>query len=245
MSLFVMSDLHLSTNEKTNKSMEVFGSRWIDYIPKIQKNWNLLVSDSDTVVIPGDVSWAMNLEDAISDLKYINSLNGKKLIGKGNHDFWWNTSKKMQDFFGFHSLDTLSILYNNAYIVEDRIVCGSRGWFPDESKQTAVNNADYEKIINRECIRLKMSLDTAQKLQKDHENTCGVKLPLVVFLHFPPIWNDFVMRDIIDVLHTYNIDTCYYGHIHNSYNCPSSFEFENIKFVITSSDFLNFYPLRI
>ncbi len=245
MSLFVLSDLHLSTDSATNKSMEVFGLRWRDYMQKIPKNWNSIVSENDTVIIPGDISWAMDLEGALADLKYIDALNGKKLLGKGNHDFWWTTNKKMTDFFKLHGLNSLSILYNNAYIVEDRIICGTRGWFPDESKQTPVNNADYSKILNRECIRLRMSLDAAVSLQKSHIEAGGEKLPILVFLHFPPIWNDFVMRELVDILHEFEIERCYYGHIHNSYATPLTFEFENIKFTITSSDFLSFYPLKI
>lgn len=245
MSLFVLSDLHLSTDKATNKSMEVFGARWKDYIQKIEKNWNAIVNPNDTVIISGDISWAMSLDGALADLKYINALNGKKLLGKGNHDFWWTTAKKMTEFFTLHHLDSLSVLYNNAYIIEDRIVCGTRGWFPDESKQTPVNNADYAKILNRECMRLRMSLTVAAKLRDSHANECGELLPIIVFLHFPPIWNDFVMRELVDILHEFEIRNCYYGHIHNSYSNPLSFEFENIKFTLTSSDFLSFYPLKI
>lgn len=245
MSIFVLSDLHLSTDESTNKSMEVFGARWKDYMQKIEKNWNSIVSENDTVIVPGDISWAMSLEGALADLSYIDALNGKKLLGKGNHDFWWTTNKKMTDFFRSHGLNSLSILYNNAYIVEDRIICGTRGWFPDESKQTPVNNADYAKILNRECIRLRMSLESAVSLQKSRIDEDGEKLPILVFLHFPPIWNDFVMRELVDILHEFEIEHCYYGHIHNSYATPLSFEFENIKFTLTSSDFLSFYPLKI
>ena len=99
MSIFVLSDLHLSTDSKTNKSMEVFGARWQDYIAKIEKNWNAVVGENDTVIIPGDISWATRLEDSESDLRFLNSLNGKKLIGKGNHDFWWSTLSKLNVFF--------------------------------------------------------------------------------------------------------------------------------------------------
>lgn len=245
MSLFVLSDLHLSTDNATNKSMEVFGARWKDYTQKIQKNWNAIVSPEDTVIISGDISWAMSLEGALTDLTFINELSGKKLLGKGNHDFWWTTAKKMTEFFRLHHLDSLSVLYNNAYIIEDRIVCGTRGWFPDESKQAPVNNADYAKILNRECMRLRMSLNSASELRDSHVKQGGEPLPILVFLHFPPIWNDFVMREIIDILHEFEISDCYYGHIHNSYSNPISFEFENIKFTLTSSDFLSFYPLKI
>ena len=245
MSIFVIADLHLSTDSATNKSMEVFGSRWTDYMSKIQKNWNSIVSDNDTVIVPGDVSWALRLEDARSDLEYINKLNGIKYLGKGNHDFWWNTNKKMTDFFKANGFDSLNILHNNAFIVENAIICGTRGWFPDESQQTAVNNADYGKIINREVGRLKLSLEAARRLQSGHKECTGEELPILVFLHFPPVRNDYSIDELIDALCAYGIKNVYYGHIHNSYDTPKSFVYENIRFTIVSSDFLNFYPLKI
>lgn len=245
MSIFVIADLHLSTDSATNKSMEVFGSRWTDYMSKIQKNWNSIVTERDTVIIPGDISWALRLEDATSDLEYIHKLNGKKFLGKGNHDFWWSTNKKMNEFFKKNGFDSLEILHNNAFIVEGAIICGTRGWFPDESQQTAVNNADYGKIINREVGRLKLSLEAASKLQAEHLASTGEELPILVFLHFPPIRGDYSIKELIDVLCEYNVKNVYYGHIHNSYDTPKSFVYENVRFNIISSDFLNFYPLKI
>ena len=243
MSLFTLADLHLSTDSKTCKSMEVFGARWQDYIVKIEKNWNAVVGENDTVVVPGDISWATRLEDAESDLLFLDSLNGKKLIGKGNHDFWWTTAKKMNAFFEEKKLSTISILYNNAYIIEDRIICGTRGWFPDESRQITVGDVDYTKIVNREITRLKLSLDSAKKLQAEREAETGEILPITVFLHFPPVWGDFIMREFIDVFHDYGITECYFGHIHSAYSQVGKFEFEGIKFTLVSSDFLNFHPI--
>lgn len=245
MSLFVIADLHLSTDVATNKSMEVFGSRWTDYMSKIQKNWNSIVTENDTVIIPGDISWALRLEEATSDLAYIEKLNGKKFLGKGNHDFWWTTNKKMNEFFKASGFESLEVLHNNAFIVEGAVICGTRGWFPDESQQTAVNNADYDKIINREVGRLKLSLDAAKKLQAEYREQNGETLPILVFLHFPPVRGEYCIRELIDVLRDHNIENVYYGHIHNSYDTPRCFTFENIKFTIVSSDFLNFYPLKI
>lgn len=245
MSVFTIADLHLSTNAATDKSMEVFGKRWIDYTEKLEKSWRAVVSDSDTVIIPGDISWALKLEEAHSDLEFINKLPGKKLIGKGNHDFWWATSKKMQAFFDECGFDTLSILYNNAYVIENGIVCGTRGWFLEEGHQVAVGEADYQKIVNRELIRLRISLDAAEKLQKEHFDTAGIALPINVFLHFPPVWLDFVCREFVDVLHEYGVKNCYFGHIHGGYNVPRCFEFEGISMSLISSDFLNFSPRRI
>ena len=245
MSVFVLSDLHLSINETTNKSMEVFGSRWQDYIEKIKKNWNAVVDEDDTVIIPGDISWATKLEEARDDLAFLNSLNGKKLLGKGNHDFWWATATKLYKFFEENKFDTFSILYNNAYKIEDKIICGTRGWFPEENKQMTINETDYEKIVNREAMRLRMSLDAAKKLQKEHEEEHGEILKILVFLHFPPVWNELEMRELTDVLKEYSVEECFFGHIHGTYSCPMSFVKENIKYTLTSSDFLSFYPLKI
>ena len=241
MSIFVLSDLHLSTDSATNKSMEVFGARWQGYIPKIEKNWNAVVGDDDTVIVPGDISWATKLTEAESDLRFLDSLNGKKLIGKGNHDFWWSTATKMNAFFEEKGFSTLSILYNNAYIVEDRIICGTRGWFPDEAHQVTVGDVDHAKIVNRELTRLSLSLDAATKLQAEH----GAGLPISVFLHFPPVWCDCVMEEFVAALKESGVQECYFGHIHGAYNAPGRFEHDGIKFILTSSDFLSFYPLKI
>jgi predicted phosphohydrolase len=245
MAIFVLSDLHLSTDEKTNKSMEIFGNRWQDYISKIEKNWNVVVAPSDTVIVPGDISWAMRLEDATADLRFIDRLNGKKLLGKGNHDFWWSTATKMKKYFAECGFTSLDILYNNAFVVEDRIVCGTRGWFPEEDRQITVGEVDFEKILNREVGRLKLSLDSAVALQKEHFDATGKELPITVFLHFPPVWLGMEMPPMIEVLELYGIREVYFGHIHSSYSQPGSFVHKNIKFTLTSSDFLSFYPLKI
>ena len=239
MSLYVISDLHLSTNENTGKSMEVFGPRWQNYIERIERNWRAVITDDDVVVIPGDISWAMSMEEALPDLKFIDSLPGRKIIGKGNHDFWWSTVSKMRKFFEENSITTIDILYNNALDTEDFIICGSRGWFNDESRQNTVGNTepDYEKIVNREAMRLKMSLEEGLKIKGDKE--------MLVFLHFPPVYADFICREIIDVLHQYSIKNCFYGHVHGNYFMPRTLEFEGIDFIMTASDFLSFAPMPI
>lgn len=246
MSIFVLGDLHLSTDAKTNKSMEVFGARWQDYMSKLEKNWNAVVTEGDTVVVNGDISWATRLHEARSDLKFLDSLNGKKLIGKGNHDFWWSTATKLNAFFEENGITTLSILYNNAYVVEDRIVCGTRGWFPEESRQiTANDDTDYAKIVAREAGRLRLSLNAARSMQNENSDADGKALPITVFLHFPPVWCDVVMRDYVDILKEFGVKECYFGHIHSIYSLPGKFEYDGIKFALTSSDYLNFYPLKI
>ena len=239
MSLFVISDLHLSIGEGINKSMDVFGSRWTDYTAKIQKNLNAVLTDKDDLVIAGDISWALKLDDALDDLKFIDSLPGTKYIGKGNHDFWWSTASKMNAFFEKNNISTIKFLYNNAYRLENFIICGSRGWFTDKAQQNVVGEVDYEKIVNRETVRLRLSLNEAVKLRENDSTE------ILVFLHFPPVWRDFVCREIVDLLKEFGIKKCFFGHIHGSYNHPKSFVYDGIEMILTSADFLNFAAMPI
>lgn len=238
MSLFVMADLHLSSDG--TKSMEIFGARWKDYMNKIRRNWTAVVTEADTVIVPGDISWGLKLEDAVQDLQFLDSLPGQKLIGKGNHDFWWSTATKMQAMMEQNAIRSIRMLYNNAYRLEDCIVCGTRGWFVEENQQHTVGSADYEKIVNREVIRLRLSLDAALALRGEDR-----ELPILVFLHFPPVWNEFVCREIVDTLHEYGIRDCYFGHIHGAYHMPRCFTFEEIDFTLTAADALNFSPMPV
>lgn len=239
MSIFVIADLHLCI-ANSEKSMEEFGGRWNNYVPRLIKKWNAIVSPSDSVIIPGDISWATGLTNALPDLNFINSLNGIKYIGKGNHDLWWATLSKMNTFFRENSLDTLHILYNNAYLIEDKIICGTRGWFYDEKGQKTVEPTDYHKLINREVIRLKMSLEDAKRIRGEDPDR-----EIIVFLHFPCVWDTYVCREIVDVLHEYEIKRCFYGHIHGNYAVPFRTEFEGISFFIISADYLSFVPYLI
>lgn len=239
MSLFTIADLHLST--ATDHPMDVFGSRWQNYTQKIEKNWRAVVTDADTVILPGDISWAMHLCEAREDFAFLDSLPGKKMLGKGNHDFWWETATKLHRFFAENGFTTLSLLYNNAYVVENFIVCGTRGWFLEEGQQQTVGDVDYTKIVNREVGRLKLSLDTAVALRKgEHANK-----EILVFLHFPPVWNGFECREILDLLASYGIRRCYHGHIHGIYHAPRTRQIGDLSLTMISADFLDFCPLRI
>ena len=236
MAVFVIADLHLDT-VTNEKSMEVFGNRWQGYIEKIQKNWTRVVSDDDTVIIPGDISWALTTEDALADLKWIDALPGRKIIMKGNHDFWWSTLSKMRRFFCENCINSIDILYNNALEVENYIVAGSRGWFVDKSVQPSkAVSADYDKIVNREVIRLKLSLDEAKKLSE------STGKEIIAFFHFPPVWSDFECVEILETLKEYNVSRCYFGHIHGCYAQGGVFKWENIEFRMISADFLDFLP---
>ncbi len=240
MSLFVISDLHLSIGEGINKPMEVFGARWSDYTQKLERNWRAVMTEDDDIVIAGDISWALKLEQALPDLKFIDSLPGTKYIGKGNHDFWWSTAAKMNKLFEDNDIKTLKPLYNNAYSLKDFIICGTRGWFTDKLHQNVVGEVDYDKIVNREVLRLRLSLDQALKLRGENDTR-----EILVFLHFPPVWGEFICPEIVSSLHEYGIKKCFFGHIHGSYNVPRSFEYEGIQMVITSADYLNFAAMPI
>lgn len=237
MSIYVMADLHLSNS--TNKPMDVFGSRWTDHMEKIKKNWCAIINDDDTIIVPGDISWAIDFKEAYDDFKFINSLPGKKLLGKGNHDYWWGTMAKNRAFLKENDFDTIDFLYNNAYKVEDYIVCGTRGWYVDEKLQNESSDPEYQKIVAREAQRLKMSLEEAIKLRTEENER------ILVFFHFPPIFKSFVCDELIDILLEYGITNCYFGHIHGTYNVPRSFNYKGIDFTLISSDFLNFVPMIV
>lgn len=234
MSLYSIADLHLS--QSVNKPMDKFGSRWTDHTNKLIKRWNAVVGKNDTVVVPGDISWGISLEESLEDLLLIDKLPGTKLIGKGNHDYWWSTLTKMYQFLEDHNITTIKFLYNNAYETDDYIICGTRGWYVEEKLQN-VENADYDKIVNRENIRLEMCLKEAEVLKEETGKD------ILVYLHFPPVFKSFVCREFIDTLKKHNIKNCYFGHIHGQYNVPRTTEYEGIRFTLISSDFLDFVPM--
>lgn len=239
MAMFVIADLHLSSDG--SKSMEVFGPRWRDYRARIERNWRAVITDEDTVILPGDLCWSLRLEETAEEFRFLESLPGQKLIGKGNHDFWWSTVSKMSAYLEKIGIRSVRFLYNNAYLLEDRIVCGTRGWFLEEAQQHTVGEVDYARILNREVGRLRMSLEAARRLQVED----GRELPILVFLHFPPVWGDFICREILDLLHEFSVDACYFGHIHGAYHAKRCTEFEGIDFVLCAADYLNFAPMPL
>lgn len=236
MAVFAISDLHLSTLDSTNKSMEVFGKRWESYTERIENNWRRLIRDTDTVVIPGDISWALSLEESLSDLKFIDSLPGKKILGKGNHDFWWSTMRKHSIFFEKNEINSISFLYNNAFEADGIIIAGTRGWYYDEDATNAPDGVDFEKLVARETGRLKMSLDAALKLKADTDKE------IVVFTHFPPYWNETESEATVACLLEYGIKRVFFGHIHGNYALPSRFEHKGIEMSLISADFVDFTP---
>ena len=240
MSLYTIADLHLSTLDETNKSMEVFGRSWADYMTRIENNWRHLITDEDTVVIPGDISWALSLEEAESDLRFLDSLPGKKILGKGNHDFWWATMRKHEAFFEKNGIKSISFLFNNAHQTKDFIIAGTRGWYNDEDAANAPDNADFLKLTCRENLRLRASLEQARKLQE-----LSPEKEIIVFMHFPPFWNGKASEGLIETLKEYEIKRLYFGHIHGNYSVPPHFNYEGIEMHIISADYLKFVPQLI
>jgi len=239
MSLFSIADLHLSLT--VDKPMDKFGYRWTDYQEKLEKRWKAVVSEDDTVIVPGDISWGIDLPEALADLKFIDSLPGKKIIGKGNHDYWWSTVTKMNAFFKEHDITTIDFLFNNAHETEDYIIAGTRGWYVEEKLQVT-ENADYDKIVARENQRLEMSLREAQKL-RDAAAERGEDKPILVYFHFPPVFKHFRCSEFIETMKKYGVKYCYFGHIHSNYNIPRSTETDGIMMTIISADYLDFIPM--
>lgn len=233
MSLFVLSDTHLSY--ANDKPMNIFGSRWDRHPEKIRCAWQMTVSPEDTVVIPGDISWAMSLDEAYLDLAFLDSLNGKKIISRGNHDYWWSTMRKLTAFAEEKELSSLSFLHNNAINVEAFTICGTRGWYYE--KKNAPSETDYQKIVSREVGRLEMSIVRGKEICQDRE--------ILAFFHFPPVYSDFVCAELVDVLIRHGIRRCWYGHIHSVYDAPAVIEHNGIEFHMASADYLDFKPLLI
>lgn len=229
MSLFVLADLHLCKGDPT-KTMSVF-SGWSDYQERIEKNWLESIKKDDTVVLPGDISWGMSLEEAAPDFRFIESLPGEKIIIKGNHDYWWTTMKKMESFLSTEGLGSIKILHNNHYKYEDYGICGTRGWvnMPGETQD--------EKILKREVQRLETSIKSA----------LDAGLIPIVFLHYPPIFATNFNYDILEILYRYKIKDCYYGHIHgrSAHELCVTNTYDDIYFHLVSGDYLQFVPEKI
>lgn len=228
MALFAIADLHLSLG--TDKPMDIFEG-WKDYVPRLEQNWRAIVGEDDTVVIAGDISWAMKLSEAVQDFRFIQSLPGRKLILKGNHDYWWSTRRKIDDFLAENGFSSIGIIHNNAAEVGDVAVCGTRGWLYD------AETPEDCKIVSREVGRLNASLDEAERLGKKP----------IVFLHYPPVYDGAECTGIMDVLVRRGIFDCYYGHIHGSAAARRSptGEYRGVQMHLISCDYLGFRPMKV
>lgn len=227
MSLFVIADPHLSLG--TDKPMNIFDG-WVNYEKRLADNWSKSVGPCDSVVIPGDISWGIDLAEALPDLRFINDLPGRKYILKGNHDLWWPTMKKLTGFLEENGLDTIVPVFRNAYAVEGVAVCGTRSWFYDSSEPK-------EKVFSREMMRLEASLQEAASLDTGE---------IIAFLHYPPVFSGMIVQEAVDLLKRYGVKRCFYGHIHGK-NIYSAFNgvYEDIHFRLISADALSFVPYRI
>ncbi|SHJ77025.1 metallophosphoesterase [Paramaledivibacter caminithermalis] len=228
MALYGIADLHLSF--QNHKPMDIFGDIWIKHEDKIKENWINKVTDKDTVLIPGDISWAMRLDEAMTDLEWIDGLPGRKILLKGNHDYWWSSPSKMSNLF-----DNLFFLQNNYYIYNDYALCGTRGWTcPNEIKFSEHD----KKVYNREIHRLRLSLEAARK--------DGFK-KYIVMTHYPPTNEKFERSGFMEIYEEYNVSKVIYGHLHNK----DSFEMglkgihNGIEYILTSSDYIDFNPIKI
>lgn len=233
MSIFVIADLHLSFG--SNKPMDIFGTNWEKHDEKIAQNWKKQVKNEDLVVLPGDFSWAMKMEDTKQDFEYLNSLPGKKLLLKGNHDYWWNTLKKMRTYLEDNHFDNIDFIQNNYYEYQNKIITGTHGWL--------INGREEDiKVLKREKLRLEMELAAITKeYGKDKE--------IIVFMHYPPYEKQDakIENPFAEIFEKYNVKQCYYGHLHGeqTYGNIKDFESNGVEYKLISADYLNFKLLRI
>lgn len=229
MSIYAISDLHLSFN--TNKPMDIFG--WNDYEEKISQDWRTNVKEEDLVLLPGDFSWEMKLENTYKDFQFINNLPGKKLLLKGNHDLWWTTLKRMREFLKEKEFNNIDFIYNNSYEFENYIIAGTRGW------NLVSENIDDKKIKDRELLRLENSIiDGIQKYGEDK--------PIIVCMHYPPLLKDLKNNEFTKILEKYNVKYCLYGHLHGKSHI-NVFDgiYNNVAYKMVSCDYTGFKLIKI
>lgn len=234
MSIYVIADLHLSFEKE--KPMSIFGDNWENHANKIKNNWKNKVTNNDYVILPGDFSWAMHLKETYKDFQYLNELPGKKILLKGNHDYWWTTLKNMREFVKENNFENIDFLYNNSYLVEDKIIVGTRGW-------NILDTDNSKKMIKRECNRLELSL-------KDGIEKYGNQKEIIAFMHYPPVTQSLLSNngesEFIDLMKKYNIKRCYYGHLHGqAHKDAIEGNVEGIELKLISADYLDFDLLKL
>lgn len=231
MAIFAISDLHLSLNGE--KPMDVFGNHWENYTQRMEEQWNRVVKKEDLVLIPGDISWAMYLEDTVADFTYLNRLNGQKLLLRGNHDYWWTTLSKMEKFVEEHGFDTLHFLKNSAFLWDGVAICGTRGWtipHPDSM-------GEDRKIYERERQRLLLSLEAVSQ-EKAEKILC--------MMHYPPAEPEGSTQGFLDILKEYGVSKCVFGHLHAAAHrfAPCGI-WQGVELSLVACDYLNFTPMLI
>ena len=228
MALYAIGDLHLSLG--TNKPMDVFGPKWANYVERIRENFSKL-NDDDVIVIAGDISWGMSLEQSLPDFQFIDALPGRKILLKGNHDYWWGTASKMKKFFAEHDITTLDILYNNAFFYGDHAICGTRGWFYEEDAA----GTHTGKMLAREALRLEMSLKDAARIANGR--------PIFAMMHYPPLLPETARQgtEFTRLLSEYGVKRCVYGHLHGqSVQRGFSGSYRGVRYDLVSCDALGF-----
>ena len=227
MALYAIGDLHLCLGAP--KPMDIFGGAWVGYMDKLKEGMSVL-TDEDTVVLLGDLSWALGLDEAKEDFSWINAIPGKKIILKGNHDYWWSTASKFDKFCNANGFENMHILNNNCYFYEDVALCGTRGWFFEESRSSEHD----EKVFKRELGRLETSLKAAGDKQK------------VVFLHYPPRYKGYECSEILQLLKTYDVRQCFYGHLHGpSHALAQEGQWDGVEFKLVAADKIQFIPWKV
>lgn len=227
MALYAIGDLHLCLGAP--KPMDIFGGTWIGYMEKLKEGISV-IKPEDTTVLLGDLSWALDLQEAEADFSWIDAIPGKKIILKGNHDYWWSTASKFYKFCQENGFTNQFILNNNFYEYDGYAVCGTRGWFFEENR-----SSDHdEKVFKRELIRLEASLKSAGDL------------PKMVFLHYPPKYKGYECVEIIELMNRYNVRKCFYGHLHGaSHGLAMQGLWDGIQYYLVAADYLNFQPYKI
>ncbi len=227
MALYAIGDLHLCLG--ASKPMDIFGGAWVGYMDKLQLGMSV-IQPEDTVVLLGDLSWALSLEEAKEDFAWIDQIPGRKIILKGNHDYWWSTASKFYQFCKEQNFSDQLILNNNHYEYNGWAICGTRGWFFEEDR----SGEHDEKVFKRELLRLEASLQSAGDL------------PKIVFLHYPPRYKGYECPEILELFSKYNVRHCYYGHLHGaSHGLAMEGLWDGVEYHLVSADKLNFRPYKI
>lgn len=227
MALYVIGDLHLCLGAP--KPMDIFGGAWVGYMEKLRAGMSVITPE-DTTILLGDLSWALDLESARPDFDWMNTIPGRKIIVKGNHDYWWSTNAKFQKFCTENHYTGFELLNNNCFFYENTAICGTRGWFFEEER----SGEHDEKVFRRELMRLEASLKAAGDAQK------------LVFLHYPPRYKGYECTEILELLSRYDVRRCFYGHLHGpSHKLAMEGLWDGIEFKMVSSDSMNFEPYLI
>ncbi len=230
MALYTIADLHLPLG--IDKPMDIFGKAWENYVERLADNWQSKIADSDIVVLPGDFSWATYLEQSVRDFEYLNKLNGRKILLKGNHDYWWTTMNKLREFMRNNGFDSIDFLQNNSFMYEDIAICGTRGWI-NPSWDNFVE--EDRKIFDREVLRLELSLNSASNYKE-----------IYVFTHYPPISISQERNEFIDMMKKYPVTKCIYGHLHSaSHKNAVEGIVDEIEYKLVSGDYLGFNPIKL